>query len=183
MKNVTTGRFGGFTLIELLVVVLIIGILAAVALPQYEKAVLKARYTEVQSVVSAAKKAAESYYMANGSYPQYWDDMDVDFPGCTSSEDDGIRPSLDCTPKGIYFDLFDGTNENIVGFYTSGRKVKVAYVQWLDHSRFPSQRECWALKSDTAANAVCKGMNGTEGPAISHYSCTNAGGCTRYILP
>ena len=107
MKNVTTGRFGGFTLIELLVVVLIIGILAAVALPQYEKAVLKARYTEVQSVVSAAKKAAESYYMANGSYPQYWDDMDVDFPGCTSSEDDGIRPSLYCTPKGIYFDLFD----------------------------------------------------------------------------
>lgn len=95
MKNVTTGRFGGFTLIELLVVVLIIGILAAVALPQYEKAVLKARYTEVQSVVSAAKKAAESYYMANGSYPQYWDDMDVDFPGCTQWEE-GARPSMTC---------------------------------------------------------------------------------------
>ena len=181
MKNVTTGRFGGFTLIELLVVVLIIGILAAVALPQYEKAVLKARYTEVQSVVSAAKKAAESYYMANGSYPQYWDDMDVDFPSCTQWGE--VAGSSMTCKKNVYFDLFDGTDENIVGFHSSGGKVKVAYVQWLEHSRFPSQRECWALKSDTAANAVRKGMNGTEGPAISHYSCTSAGGCTRYILP
>ena len=94
MKNTKTRR--GFTLIELLVVVLIIGILAAVAIPQYQVAVEKARVTEVMTNIATIKRQIELYvlehgWLAEGEYVDYKDFANVELSGGEWVKDEGYK--------------------------------------------------------------------------------------------
>ena len=167
MKNANSGRLGGFTLIELLVVVLIIGILAGVALPQYEKAVAKSRYTQLITAGKTLKDAMETYYMANGDYPQYWSQLDVEFPGCTESTSG--RYMLWCDKFAV--DMFAGETANLVFHDTHGIANKgkgqdpsawspswtSRYVIWLDHSHLPGKTTC-----ESRISGLCKSLGFTN---------------------
>jgi prepilin-type N-terminal cleavage/methylation domain-containing protein len=83
-----------FTLIELLVVVLIIGILAAIALPQYQKVVEKTIAQEGVKTAKVLGGAAERHRLATGDYPRRFEDFDVSYPNFTGGPGNDVMVTL-----------------------------------------------------------------------------------------
>ncbi len=141
----------GFTLIELLVVVLIIGILASVALPQYTKAVEKSRCAEAESVLGSLRSAAEECLLANnGENCGDTDIWSISIPESknfvyTTAGGDDINMTLEAERVGqtyrLFMDVGSGTKPTIycdgadcakVGFtkdYTEGKILSTAKIR------------------------------------------------------
>ncbi|MDR0734664.1 MAG: prepilin-type N-terminal cleavage/methylation domain-containing protein, partial [Elusimicrobiota bacterium] len=73
----------GFTLIELLVVVLIIGILAAIAFPQYRKAVNRSNAAEQIIILKTVNNAIKMFKLVSGRNPYNYGELDISFPSCS----------------------------------------------------------------------------------------------------
>ncbi len=98
-------RHSGFTLIELLVVVLIIGILAAVAVPQYQKAVWKARMAQVMTFGASAQQAVDLYVQEYGTLG---DDEWISLTGTAGNNPTviGLLENLTCSEYACQDDYF-----------------------------------------------------------------------------
>jgi prepilin-type N-terminal cleavage/methylation domain-containing protein len=116
----------GFTLIELLVIVIIIGILAAIALPQYKLAVVKTKYISMMTIVKNMKDAAERFYLATGGYPQKWSDLDISFEGFTGD----MENKHEIYTNNIMVDLeyYGGVDLVATFTYMSSGNAEIAYV-------------------------------------------------------
>ena len=142
----------GFTLLELLVVVLIIGILAAIALPQYKMAVGKARFSELKTITHSVQQAAQRYYMINNTYVgANKNTLDIEIPNTVS-----------CV-------IYDENTQN----YVQCRKVifgKKMHYYVNRETGYPGLCLTHSTDEKDLANRICQQETGTKiGKCIDDY--------------
>lgn len=182
----------GFTLIELLVVVLIISILAAVALPQYSRAVRKAQMAQVLTYLNNLAKAQDAYYMANGDYSTRMDELDLEFPCERHVLDDGGEPSDKCYFKfssvsgafkinrsGVMAALFFGGSDGIarIHCYRGGMNGGVYYFQ-----QNPGVTTCSASQQYPDGQALLTSMGGTLVKTHNWAGLCNGAPCLEFAM-
>ena len=122
----------GFTLLELLVVVLIIGVLTAIAIPQYQKAVEKSKAAQAITWVKAISNALKIYILDHGSRNKNFDELNIDIP----CEKKAYQGSYHCDTEDWRFSLVKPVDGSIGirAERTSGKYKGNGFAIWENSS-------------------------------------------------
>ena len=160
MKQNSTRR--GFTLIELLVVVIIIAILAAIALPQYQKAVMKARAAEIQTFIAHVEKAMDLYVLENGYPSSYknipWDEMGID----VSSYCDSINNGGDCIAKNFRAGVGVSSDDWSMVVSVLGSDVGGSWLSIISHKDGHKEKTCAVDPDKLGAKPICDALKAND---------------------
>lgn len=142
--------------------VLIIGILAAVSLPQYEIAVLKSRMNTALPAMRAIKEANERYYLANGTYTDDLRELDVQVPsdGSYSAPHSGhvcISNGVCMDNLGAISDIHHAYISGGIGNYWKGEETCWLRIYY-DHSINPGLIQCGVYNTHPKCAQICKSM-------------------------
>ena len=157
-------KYGGFTLLEMLVVVLIIGILAGIALPQYQMAVTKAKVASILPLMRRWKDALYEYKLQHGSY----EDADADALG-VSWTIDGQKTSdgLYCWGSSFWFECSaneDGESGDIYCDHIMSDESKFSIVMYQADEKTPEKLRgmttCECETEGEESEKVCKALGG-----------------------
>ena len=118
----------GFTLIELLVVVLIIGILAGIAMPQYQAAVKRSQLADYISMVKALKNAEEIYFLTHGEYTAALSALDISLPSSCEYYEDSYCSVYECGES--WYGVCNNVS-NVQAGTKEFTKNKLRYLQFL----------------------------------------------------
>ena len=143
----------------MLVVVLIIGIIAAIALPQYQLAVLKSRYTQLMLLADALHSAQDAYYLVNGKYSLKINDLDITIPGdCNLSDSGGLIscPKFACT----VYDGADNTDINGNVYCTMRMDGNKTIYYRIFPLRRNTKRLCGTLPTNEWGKKLCENLGG-----------------------
>lgn len=163
MKKQNAVKKYGFTLLELLIAVLIIGLLAAIALPKYQMIIDKAEFRKYQTMVHSIRTAYDDYLLTNNTHPKKFTDLSINLPSDFYVSDSRATYSYICISNNDMHCCMTQVNNNMAAtIYCMKKNYTFGYLEEIltkKDANYSNRKECFAMyptKTSSRQHKLCK---------------------------